>query len=176
MPIAIRHNLLLNGNMNLPEKLRRLMKMRGLSQTRLARAIGRHQTTVGAWCRGVNSPTLEDGRLLADALNVPLDYLADDSADEPKPPEFTADERQLIRDARMIGIAEARRRILLAPPAVPDNDPPFVGVATIERATVSRSGGLPERTDPRTGPTTMGPETPGDLSSRKGPKSGSPRR
>src|SRR5512135_1331206 len=111
MQIAARLIALPNGNMELPEKLKSLMRRRGLSQTRLARLIGRHQTTVGAWCRGVNCPTLEDGRLLADALGVPLDYLADDEADEPKPPEFTADERQLIRDARVIGIAEARRRI-----------------------------------------------------------------
>lgn len=170
MNIAVLLSASLNGNMELPEKLRRLMKLRGLSQAKLASVVGRHQTTISAWCRGENIPTLADGRMLADALGVPLDYLADDGADEPKPPEFSAEERQLIRDARVIGIAEARRRILLAPPPNPNRDPPFVGVATIERPAVSRSGGPPEQTDQRAGPATSGPETRDAPAKRKGPK------
>lgn len=176
MGIAEVPRVLPDSNMEFPEKLRRLMKTRRLSQTQLARMVGRHQTTVGAWCRGLNSPTLEDGRLLAEILGVPLEYLADDGADDPKPPEFSAEERQLIRDARVIGIVEARRRMLLAPPPPPDRDPPFVGVATIERPALSRSGEPLEQTGPQAGPATSSPETRDAPAKRKGLKSGNQRR
>lgn len=153
MRIAAQHDMSPNGNMKLPEKLRSLIKARRLSQAQLSRLIGRHQTTVSAWCRGLCTPTLGDGRLLAEALDVPLDFLADDGANEPKPPEFSDEERQLIRDARVIGIAEARRRILLASPSEPIHDGRFVGVATIERpAAFNRSSEPPGRTDQQSEP------------------------
>ncbi|KDN84357.1 helix-turn-helix domain-containing protein [Kitasatospora cheerisanensis] len=52
------------------ERLRYLRHQRGLTQERLAEAIGRDRQTVGQWERAVTPPTVDDLSALARALRV----------------------------------------------------------------------------------------------------------
>ena len=52
------------------ERIRYLRHQRGLSQERLAEAIGRDRQAVGSWERAVTPPTVDDLSALARALGV----------------------------------------------------------------------------------------------------------
>jgi transcriptional regulator with XRE-family HTH domain len=75
--------------MNLPEKLKMLCGRRGWKQVDLAHAAKREtgrllsRSSVNNWFLGKGKPDLDSALSLAKTLGVSLDYLADDSQDEP---------------------------------------------------------------------------------------------
>jgi transcriptional regulator with XRE-family HTH domain len=65
------------------ERLKELIKQKGLEQKQLGERIGVPQQTINSWFRGQATPKLSKLCELADALNVSLDYLVGRS-DDPK--------------------------------------------------------------------------------------------
>jgi len=94
-------------DMKLGPKIRHVRKLRGLSQTKVGVLVGVHQTQVGKWEKGTNTPDIQQAKSLADVLNVPLDYLVDDQVDDPPAPEITPDERALLKALRKARIDPA---------------------------------------------------------------------
>lgn len=107
------------GDMKFVEKLDKLRKARGLSQSDLADAAKISQPRISEWRREESrGPTLPVALTLARTLGVSLDYLADDAQDDPPAPAVTADEMKVIELVRELGVPEARRRLLQAPAVV----------------------------------------------------------
>jgi transcriptional regulator with XRE-family HTH domain len=83
--------------MGFAEKLTLLIERTGKNQSRLQRETGLAQTAISAMTLGQRRPYMDQALLLARALGVPLDYLADDSIDEVPTPEVSKDELPLLR-------------------------------------------------------------------------------
>jgi transcriptional regulator with XRE-family HTH domain len=96
------------GMMEFHEKLQKLLDDRNLSQEITGKMVGYSQGLVSRWCRGKNTPDIFQGRDLARLLGVSLDYLVDDSLDDPPEPEFTHDERHIIEVIRAMGLNKMR--------------------------------------------------------------------
>src|SRR4051812_46954535 len=96
-------------SMRFADKLGKLIEERQTSQTRLMRETGIAQSAISAMKRGEQRPYLWQAQKLARALGVPLDYLADDDADDPPAPAvtLTEDERLLLARAREVGLIRA---------------------------------------------------------------------
>lgn len=146
-----RHGI--DDSMGYAEKVRNLMRSRGLTQKALAEAIGTDQTQVSRW---LSSPKKGPSPFyllrIARALGTTADYLIDDARTEPEAlPTLTEDERRILDDARIIGIPEARRRLLLAregrPPGTPirRDEPAPVPPETPAQPVRSRDDGGPPR-------------------------------
>lgn len=101
--------------MKLAAKLRMLIDRNRTSQRELARIAGVSYTTVNNACKGKDM-WLCTAIQIARALGVSLDYLADDAQDEPPRPSLSNEEASILRLARVIGLVEAERRLMLAPP------------------------------------------------------------
>ncbi len=103
-------------SMEFGKKLETLRAIRKASQGEVANAAGCTQASVSRWESGSSGPTLPQAIRIARFLSVPLDYLADDSADEPpvelvSTPEWIA-VHEIVRE---LGPKEAMRRLLRAP-------------------------------------------------------------
>ena len=100
------------ADMTLGEKLSKLIATRGTNKANVARTLGVSKSTIANWIEGKGVPKLYEAAKLADALGVPLDYLADDTLDEPPGPELAPDEAEVFRLVRRMGVEEAHRRLL----------------------------------------------------------------
>jgi len=101
-------------------KLNHLLSARGLTQADLREAIGRtvSNATVSHWCSGKSLPRLDEAYKVASVLDVPLEFLADDSkaAPEVQPPDGLTDrEREIVSIIRKLGVERAERRLLGIP-------------------------------------------------------------
>lgn len=86
-----------NVTVELTEKLKALCAAKDLTPADLARKIGGvPKSTMYNWFNGRNDPDIKSAKLIADALGVPLDYLADDSLDEPPALDLSPDERRIV--------------------------------------------------------------------------------
>jgi transcriptional regulator with XRE-family HTH domain len=101
--------------MDVAEKIYKQMLVKGLNQKALARSAGISDSEVSRILRRKSSPSLEYASRLAQALEVSLDYLADDTA--------TSDSRQeraetldgeMTELTRAIGPKHARRLLEIA--------------------------------------------------------------
>ena len=104
--------------MNFADKLNALLDLKRWPQQRLRELITDKpgQTTVHNWCSNKGPlPRLDQAYELAKAFDVPLDWLADETADMPPPASkedgLTEDEKLVLRLARVMGSAEALRRL-----------------------------------------------------------------
>ncbi len=109
--------------MRFAEKLIKLMHECGLNQQRLARLAEVSDSEVSRIVTGKSYPGLENAFKLARAVNVSLDYLADDALDEdpmsgvPRPAAPTSSvitdlpeaEREILEIARSIGYKRTAR-------------------------------------------------------------------
>jgi transcriptional regulator with XRE-family HTH domain len=112
--VARRMAVAICGEMKFPAKLKRLMSDHRLSQARVAKHLDCSQAVVGKWTRGESEPDLSTAAMLAALLGVSLDYLADDSRDEPAP-GLSAAESEILSISRTLGLALAKERLLLVP-------------------------------------------------------------
>lgn len=89
-----------------------------LAKHRLSADLGLGKNTVGRWCSGESVPSADGVFRIARYLGLTADYLLDDELDEPPAPDVTPDERAVLQIVRELGVAEARRRLLLAMPEI----------------------------------------------------------
>lgn len=104
----------LMARMRLKEKLPWLMEQKGIKPAELSKMTGIPAPRFSEWKdpKGKRSPTLEQAKRIARALGVSLDYLADDSLDEPPNPELNAEDREILRIARRLGYEQALDRLI----------------------------------------------------------------
>ena len=57
------------------QRIYELMKEQNLTQTKLANALGMHQSNVSEWLSGKKEPSITSLWFLADFFNVDVDYL-----------------------------------------------------------------------------------------------------
>lgn len=95
--------------MKLHEKLRRLCGQRGWGQSSLLEVVPHvTKSSMSNWWSGKYRPDLESALLIARALAVPLDYLADDAQDDPPAiEELPEDEAAVLRVYRNLKRAGA---------------------------------------------------------------------
>jgi len=62
------------------ERIALLRKQKGWSQGQLAKVVGASREAIGKYERSEASPSIETAKKIADALEVTLDYLVDESA------------------------------------------------------------------------------------------------
>lgn len=106
--------------MTLSKKLNQLCGERKMTQADLRRAIGDSVSAsiISDWFKDERKPNLDAALLIAKALDVSLDWLADDEAEMPPQPRGTAslplDQRQvkLLELAEMLGYERAKNRLL----------------------------------------------------------------
>lgn len=82
--------------MEIREKLRRLMASRDKTQARLVRETGIKQQILSAICSGDRHLKLEEAVLLARALGVTVDYLADNAQQDPDAAQLLPDEVRIL--------------------------------------------------------------------------------
>jgi DNA-binding XRE family transcriptional regulator len=70
--------------MRLAEKLHELKSARGLTQRKVAKAVGVSHTTVNRWFNGTGAPSVYEAARLAEFFGVPVGYLADDPMPTPE--------------------------------------------------------------------------------------------
>ena len=63
------------------ERLKGLMKERGLNQVKLAKEVGVKQNTISSWVCGKKEPSITSLWLLADFFEVNIDYLVGRESD-----------------------------------------------------------------------------------------------
>lgn len=101
------------------KNLVRVAEARGLNQAELGAAVGLGRSSMSRIATGAQEPKVGTAFTLARALGVSLDVLLDDPSG-PAPGDvamvpLTADERDLIRVARRVGIALAFDRVVGVP-------------------------------------------------------------
>lgn len=58
-------------------KLKEIMKLKGISQTELAKELNLSQQIVSDWCRGYRKPKIKNLRSLSEKLDISVDELVD---------------------------------------------------------------------------------------------------
>lgn len=102
--------------MDTMQKIARMLSIRGMRQTDLARATGIRDSRFTQLGQDNGKLRLPEALRIARALGVTLDYLADPELDEP-PETLSVEELGLLRIIRALGHDEALKR-LLRPPGV----------------------------------------------------------
>jgi transcriptional regulator with XRE-family HTH domain len=77
------------------ERMRRLRRLKELSQTELGQRIGVHYTQIGRYERGESLPSSDKLKALSDTLGVTPSYLMEGAADDVEAAAF--EDRQLLR-------------------------------------------------------------------------------
>jgi transcriptional regulator with XRE-family HTH domain len=103
--------------MNLGDKIRMLLKEQGHAQQDLAFATGLAQQAISRIVVGRKRPNINTALRIANALGVTLDFLVDDTIDGLSESRDSRSEAEQFLDEiiRVIGVQEAKRRLLLAP-------------------------------------------------------------
>jgi transcriptional regulator with XRE-family HTH domain len=103
--------------MTLYEKINRLSALKGWGQSEVARRLKVSRSTVQPWFSGQGKPSYDLLLPLARVLGVSVDFLLDDTLDEP-PKELTEEERFVLRTIRALEIsADEAFRLLSGHPA-----------------------------------------------------------
>lgn len=82
--------------MSLQEKLTKLRKEKELSQLEVAEALRVSRQAVSKWEAGSAVPSTDNLKFLSGLYGVTVDYLLNDSADSPEPPEEETREGQTL--------------------------------------------------------------------------------
>lgn len=94
------------------QKVKSLMEARSMRTADLARKTGLHPSRFSRWFDSVGEPSLDQYRLIAEALDVSIDELA---GTRPSGPELSQDDLIILTMVRDLGHGEARRRLLAVP-------------------------------------------------------------
>lgn len=86
--------------MNFPERLKKLLKDRRISQEILAEAVGVSQNLVSRWATGKNNPDIEQAAAVAEYFGVSLDHLATGKPD----PAISPDDAAILEVRRAMGL------------------------------------------------------------------------
>ena len=103
--------------MRLNEKLRKLCAERGVTNRKLADIVNASAekpvsaSTAGRWLTDQAVPSLREGYILSRHFGVPIEFLADDEADEPEP-GLSEDQREILRIAARLGPERAINRLI----------------------------------------------------------------
>lgn len=101
--------------MGYPDKMRQLCALRRLDQATLAERVGISRSTISRILSGVQEPKLRLAWKLAQELEVSLDFLADDSAEQSPGitwSRLSLDELTILKLVRRLGVEEAMDRLL----------------------------------------------------------------
>jgi transcriptional regulator with XRE-family HTH domain len=101
--IASQSSRVHDSEMKFPEKLVKLIETRETNQSRLSRQTGISQPAISQMTTGNRRPYMDQSLLLARALNVPLDFLADDTREGDPPLPITDEEKALWLLIRAVG-------------------------------------------------------------------------
>lgn len=96
------------------EKVSRLLDERGMIPADLTRLTGIPSGRLSKLAQGQGQLRIPEALRIARALQVSLDFLADDAATNPEP-QLSEDDRVILIIARDLGPTEARRRLLRPP-------------------------------------------------------------
>lgn len=96
-------------DMTLDRKLMDLCEARGWDQSEFARRLGAPKTTVSKWFAG-KPPTLRYALRVAKLFGRPLDWLADDTIDDP-PTGLSEIEQRILWLAEVVGYDDAAKRL-----------------------------------------------------------------
>lgn len=101
--------------MGYPEKMRQLCALRCYDQAALAEKVGVSRSTISRVLSGIQEPKLSLAWKLAQALEVSLDFLADDTIEQEPGATWTQlslDELTILKLVRRLGVDEAMDRLL----------------------------------------------------------------
>ena len=104
------------GAMEIFEKIEKLLDAKGLRFADLGRATGMSSARMTQLRQGVGKVSTHELLSSARFLGVTVDYLIDPPVSEPQPKPSPSEEA-VLEMIRTLGIAEAKRRLLLAGPA-----------------------------------------------------------
>lgn len=107
---------LMDFKVRLGASLRQAMRLRRFSQRQVGEHMGVHQTQVGKWIRGVNTPGVEQLCRLASLLDVPISSLLGQATGATPGPDLTDDERAVIDLMRALGLTKSVALRRLATP------------------------------------------------------------
>jgi transcriptional regulator with XRE-family HTH domain len=79
----------------------------------LAELLETSQSQISDWIREKSMPSISTAVRLAHVLGVSMDYLFDDSLEEPPKPDLTSEERMLLAVIRRLGPEEAMFRLAM---------------------------------------------------------------
>jgi transcriptional regulator with XRE-family HTH domain len=120
-----------NEGMEFHEKCRAAMGLAGVGVGELARAIGKRQQVVSRWLnpekpQKATIPKAAALLAIARALGVTVDYLVDPAREVPDMPDWTEDEKAIIKLYRALRLTpdEALRRLATGPHPKRGDDPP----------------------------------------------------
>jgi transcriptional regulator with XRE-family HTH domain len=99
-------------DMKIGEKIQKLIEDRGTSQAELGRKVKIAQPRLNVVINGKARLFVDQAAAVAKALDVSLDYLADESLGEPLPPAMTEWERKVWEIVSAIGPEMAWRRLI----------------------------------------------------------------
>lgn len=109
-------NVRLHGAMKLQDKLLHLMDIRRKHQAVLVRETGIGQTAMSEVCAGKRRLKLDEALRMAKALDVTLDFLADESRSEPDTDRLKSDELRVLEWYRTLKdrIGESEAMLIVA--------------------------------------------------------------
>lgn len=138
------------------EKILALLDEREMIPADLSRATGIHEGRISKWLDNDGTPTIPQFHKIARALDVDMGYLVNDHQDAPA--VLSAELQFLIDAVDTLGIAEAKRRLMQAPPVIQESvNPGVTGRTGPTKGTVAK-----QPTD------TFSGNTPKPPTSRKG--------
>lgn len=85
-------------------KMVKHLNLMGKKQKELARVLNEDERRITAWKRGETWPPLDVAYKIATYLQVPLDFLADDSIKKKEDAELNDEEKEILERARTIGL------------------------------------------------------------------------
>ena len=139
--------------MKLSKKVPKLLEMRGRSQADAARAMGADPARMSELKAEMWTPDIRQSLDLARFLGVTLDYLADDSQDDP-PPGLSESEARVVALMRALNLPESVALARLAGPQVGDN------IMARTDLDIRQTLGEPPRMAPRRSPATPADSPP----------------
>jgi transcriptional regulator with XRE-family HTH domain len=100
--------------MTIGQKVKELMIEMGISGADISRATGIHPSRVSELIHEKRYPPLDQALSLSRLFGVPIEYLADDSMEQPQE-RISREELFILQAVRIMGADEANRRLLLVP-------------------------------------------------------------
>lgn len=94
------------------EKISRLIKLTGISQNKLAEAVGIRAASFSDLKNGNWNPSAVQALKIARALGVSVDFLLDEGRDDFPSRSILDRERWVLDTVRALGFDEAKRRLL----------------------------------------------------------------